>query len=114
VVWDNFAIRMLAGGAVWGLPAGAITEEHADKAIQRLSKFDVVMFEEDFEKKEYLERAIGWRPENYEKTWKRPSTHVVELTHEQDAQARFTNRFDYKVYDHFRRMPMQKRVKKFQ
>jgi len=112
--WDNFLVRMLAGGAVWGLPPGEITEEHAHLAIQRLSKFNVVMFAGDFEDKGHLESTIGWRPEKYDKVWKRPSSHVVELTDEQDAQARVTNRFDYMVYDHFKSMPIQQRVKKFQ
>jgi len=111
--YDNFLVRTLGGQSVWSLPAGGITEEHAHKAIERLSKFEVVMFAEDFEDKAYLETAIGWRQEFFDTAYKRPSTHVVEFTDEQNKQARLTNRFDYMVYDHFKRIPMQKRVNKF-
>ncbi|CAK0830979.1 unnamed protein product, partial [Prorocentrum cordatum] len=95
--YDNFLVRTLGGQSVWSLPAGGITEEHAHKAIERLSKFEVVMFADDFENKAYLETAIGWRQEFYNTAYKRPSTHVVELTNEQKETARFTNRFDYMV-----------------
>jgi len=81
--------------------------------IERLSKFDVVMFAHDFKNKAYLETAIGWRQELYDKAYTRPSTHVVELTKEQDKKAKRANRFDYMVYNHFKSFPMEKRVKKF-
>ncbi|CAK0812043.1 unnamed protein product [Prorocentrum cordatum] len=112
--FDNFLVRTLGGHSVWSLPAGGVTEEHAHKAIERLSKFEVVMFAADFEDKRYLETAIGWRPEFFDKAYKRPSTHVAELTDKQKDQARLANRFDYMVYDHFKRIPMRRRVKKFQ
>mmetsp|Transcript_27878 Transcript_27878/g.74392 ORF Transcript_27878/g.74392 Transcript_27878/m.74392 type:complete len:131 (+) Transcript_27878:808-1200(+) len=112
--YDNFLVRTLGGQSVWSLPAGAITEEHAHKVIERLSKFDVVMFADDFKNKAYLETAIGWRQEFFDKAWKRPSTHVVEFTSQQNEQARLTNRFDYMVHDHFKKIPMRRRVKKFQ
>jgi hypothetical protein len=112
--FDNFLVRMLGGYSVWSLPAGGVTEEHAQLAIQRLSKFEVVMFPEDFEDTEYLETAIGWRSEHYEKASKRSSDHTIQLTDEQNGQARLANRFDYMVYDHFKSIPIQQRVKKFQ
>jgi len=55
--------------------------------IERLSKFDVVMFAHDFKNKAYLETAVGWRQELYDKAYTRPSTHVVELTKEQDKKS---------------------------
>jgi hypothetical protein len=112
--YDNFLVRTLGGQSVWNLPAGGITEEHAHKAIERLSKFQIVMFGEDFKETEHLKDAIGWRPEYFEKGFKRPSSHVVKFTDEQDGQARHTNRFDYMVYDHFRSMSIEERIKKFQ
>jgi hypothetical protein len=112
--FDNFLVRMLGGYSVWSLPAGGVTEEHAQLAIQRLSKFEVVMFPEDFEDTEYLETAIGWRSEHYEKASKRSSDHTIQLTDEQNGQARLANRFDYMVYDHFRKVPMHERINKFQ
>jgi hypothetical protein len=112
--YDNFLVRTLGGQSVWSLPAGGITEEHAHNAIERLSKFEVVMFGEDFEDTAHLQATIGWRPEFFDKAFKRPSTHVVEFTDEQNSQARHNNRFDYMVYDHFKSIPIQQRVKKFQ
>mmetsp|Transcript_105871 Transcript_105871/g.284586 ORF Transcript_105871/g.284586 Transcript_105871/m.284586 type:complete len:250 (-) Transcript_105871:71-820(-) len=112
--WDNFLVRTLGGEEVWPLPAGGVTELRAQKVIERLSKFDAVLFVKDFEHKAYLESAIGWNLEHYDKAYKRLSDHVVELTTEQDAQVRRTNMFDYIVLDHFRSIPMRERVHKFQ
>jgi len=114
--WDNFLVRTLGGEEIWSLPAGGVTEAHVQKVIARLSKFDAVLFMDDFDHTEYLKSTIGWHPKHYTKAkrHKNKAKHVVELTDEQAEIARHTNRFDYMVLDHFRQIPMQVRIRKFQ
>jgi hypothetical protein len=114
--WDNFLVRTLGGEDVWSLPAGEVTEEHVQKVIARLLKFDAVLFMDDFEDTDYLKSTIGWHPKHYKKAkrHKNKAKHVVELTDEQADMARHTNRFNYMVFDYFRKIPMQTRVRKFQ
>jgi len=113
--FDNFLVRTLGGDEVWKLGAGQVTEVHAQRAIDRLSKFEAIVLKEDLisdAAAHHVARSFGWKTIMTQKPVN-PSVHVTELNSTQAQMARHTNRFDYMVLEHFQKIPLKQRVRAF-
>jgi len=113
--FDNFLVRTLGGDEVWKLEAGMVEEKHAQKAIERLSKFEAVVLKDDLinaASADHVAASFGWNNIMTKKPIN-PSKHLSSLNSAQAKMARHTNRFDYMVLEHFQKIPVKNRVRAF-
>merc|ERR1719198_1532161 len=113
--FDNYLVRVLGGFDTFSLPAGAVTKEHADMVIKRLSSFDAVLFVEEINKQPSIfKTCLGWSkgPEHLSVDKHiNGHRHILDLTPEEYLQAEYQNRFDYHVYNRFWKLPITTRCK---
>ena len=102
----NIITRGLKNAAI-----GQVTDDHANRVIAKLEKsFEVVTILEEMELNtpEILNRAFGWSL-SFPLTKANPSQHKLAFTSEQEAFVRQLNTHDYKVYNHFKAKPPNRR-----
>lgn len=59
---DNWVVRILCGVACREIPNGALTEEHLNYALERLSRFSVIMMTDRYpETGELMRHKFGWQ-----------------------------------------------------
>ena len=108
--FDNPMTRLLAGRPVMDLPPLAVTMEHAEIALARLSRFSVVLPLESIGTREasaLLLREFGWQlggAGSPSSTLNMTANvgrvvHREQLTAQEQAHIRNLAAFDYKLYD---------------
>lgn len=100
--FDNFAVRTLSGH--YGLPPGAMTEDHLQKAKEALQRVDVVMQLEEMNNQwAQLEVVFGWAvdTEVLSRNWNSHSSEAKAeaVSPSQEEQFKRLNQLDYQLFE---------------
>lgn len=115
LILDNFMVRFLLGTEGMQIPPGQVTEDHADRVIKILSKFEVVgIVEELYQRshRELFQDELGWKVPIKGRRASRANHRAHSITQFPEsflAYVRETTKMDAKVYEHFKNLPLKQR-----
>mmetsp|Transcript_31057 Transcript_31057/g.70615 ORF Transcript_31057/g.70615 Transcript_31057/m.70615 type:complete len:354 (-) Transcript_31057:14-1075(-) len=112
-IFDNFAVRTLAGASAWFLPPGRIGPYHYKKALALIEKFALVIPLDQLSTEEgqaRMDQVLGWHIEaNVKLEDMRASRHTIKLDADVRSQLAELNKHDIALWEHVKRMWNQTR-----
>jgi hypothetical protein len=108
--FDNYMTRALGGLDYWNLPVGEVGSHHVDRVLERLDKFATIMVWPDIQSSTFFDDAFGWK-QPPRKTHE--SKYVLEnFTEWQMNMFEQANPHDFRIWNHFKDVAPEKRVKR--